>query len=428
MFNFNRRFIMISSFRHSLLTICLALAASITRAETVVTKIKTVTVDELNAIMTTELQNFMTQFGEPPAGYVMPVFEPAQYDVDIYRVAYDTAIPDRNNRPTRAYGMLAIPRVEDSSTLPLLSYQHGTIFGKFETPSYAFVPKEENPQYDGAYENRIVVARFAGSGYAVIAADYIGLGDSTEPDGYTVKASHQRACLDMLNASRAHLSGLGIETPRVLLAGWSQGGFVTMALLEKIEMETDIEIAAVATAAAPCDLFAALNGVIYHPRPLDAPWINTIVVYTALAYESYYGWPASKVIRAEHLDACRALYNRAYANSDEFAKIMSAIPVSLSDLLLPEFADSNHFSRSDYGRQLYANTAYRWMVKSSVRMYYGTRDEVISVPVAVLPERYQEAMGNGGAIESIQVELGNHRGTFIQAISQVKPWFDAKSR
>jgi pimeloyl-ACP methyl ester carboxylesterase len=419
---------MMSSSRRFLLAVSLVLATSIAGAETVVTKIKTVTIDELNTIMTTELQKFMTQFGEPPAGYVMPSFEPAQYDVDIYRVAYDTAIPDRNNRPTRAYGMLAIPRVEDASTLPLLSYQHGTIFGKFETPSYAFVPEEENPQYDGAYENRIMVARFAGSGYAVIAADYIGMGDSTEPDGYTVKSSHQRACLDMLNVSRAHLAGLGIETPHVFLAGWSQGGFVTMALLEKIEMETDIEIAAVATAAAPCDLFAALNGVIYHPRPLDAPWINTIVIYTALAYETYYGWPESNVIRPEHLGACRALYNRAYANSDEFEKIMRAIPTSLPDLLLPEFADAAHFARSEYGRQLFANTAYRWLVKSPVRMFYGTRDEVISIPVAVLPERYQEAMGNGGAIESIQVEQGNHRGTFIQAISQVKPWFDGKSR
>ena len=41
-----------------------------------------------------------------------------------------------------------------------------------------------------------MVAQFAGQGYMVIAADYFGIRDSIEPEGYTVKAKNNLSQLN----------------------------------------------------------------------------------------------------------------------------------------------------------------------------------------------------------------------------------------
>ena len=69
----------------------------------------------------------------------------------------------------------------------------------------------------------------------VVGADYSGIGSSDEPEGYVVKASHRQATYDLLIASRAVVDHMGVSTPKLFLGGWSQGGFVTMGFLEKLE-------------------------------------------------------------------------------------------------------------------------------------------------------------------------------------------------
>ena len=68
----------------------------------------------------------------------------------------------------------------------------------------------EKDFYTTCYETRLNVAQFAGQGYAVIAADYVGIGNSVENDSFVVKASEQRACLDMLTASERLLAATSL--------------------------------------------------------------------------------------------------------------------------------------------------------------------------------------------------------------------------
>lgn len=148
-------------------------------------------------------------------------YTPTRNAVRLYRVTYESVIPERGNRPITATGLVAVPDT-DGTSFPMLSYQHGTVYGKEEVPS---IP-EQSP------ETQLMLAQFAGQGYIVVGADYFGMGTSKEPEGYLVKGSHQQATHDMLVASRAVLAHLNLEASRLFLAGWSQGGFVTMALLE----------------------------------------------------------------------------------------------------------------------------------------------------------------------------------------------------
>ncbi len=138
-------------------------------------------VDRLNQILTSELKEFSAY----PTSY-----PPAHYAVKLYRVTYPSVIPEQYNRPTTASGLLAVPE-SGLDTMPVVSYQHGTVFSKTEVPSHP----------DESMETRLMLAQFAGQGYvmvaAEVAADYFGKGQSQEKDSYLVKASTQQACLDM---------------------------------------------------------------------------------------------------------------------------------------------------------------------------------------------------------------------------------------
>ena len=93
---------------------------------------------ELDEVLTTERDIFNP--AQPEAywrDYQNPEYRQALHDVDVYRVAYRTTIPEQGNRPTVAYGLVAIPQGATGS-IPLVSYQHGTLFLKESAPSQAF--------------------------------------------------------------------------------------------------------------------------------------------------------------------------------------------------------------------------------------------------------------------------------------------------
>ena len=228
---------------------------------------------------------------DTPAFSGVPVtYSPARNAVRLYRVSYPSVVPERGNRPVTLSGLLAIPEGGPAS-MPLVSYQHGTVYGKQEVPSFP----EQSP------ETQLVVAQFAGQGYALIGADYVGMGESGEPQGYMVKRSHQQAAADLIPAAGAVLGANGVSAPRLFIAGWSQGGYVTMALLERLE-RIGVPVQAAATASAPVDLWVTLNGFLNFPRPIDASWTSTLFILCAFSYETYYGVPglARSLLKPEH--------------------------------------------------------------------------------------------------------------------------------
>jgi pimeloyl-ACP methyl ester carboxylesterase len=356
-------------------------------------------VERLNAILDKDT----------PAFTGVPVtYPPAVNGVRLYRVTYPSVVPERGNRPITATGLLAVPDTGGKS-FPLLSYQHGTVYGKEQVPSFP----EQSP------ETQLAVALFAGQGYVVIGADYFGMGASSEPEGYVVKGSHQQACFDMLEAAGTVLGTMGIGTTDLFLAGWSQGGFVTMAFLEKLEA-AGVGVTAAATASAPVDLFVALNGFLNFPRKIDASWVGTLFILSAFAYENYYAVPglARSLINDAYYDVARRAYERAPVEASE-------IPIDLHALIRAEYFDPQFFADSAYGRLVREAQAYRWVVRTPVRNYYGEEDEAISIGLGRLAMTYQQAIGNGNpAVEAISTGPTDHRGTFGKAAAEWKAWFD----
>jgi hypothetical protein len=361
-------------------------------------------VARLNKILTTELDSFTTVKNTVS-------LPPASNDVKLYRVVYATVVPEKDNRPVEASGLVAVPVVEQKR-LPLLSYQHGTVFSRNAVPS--------SPELSA--ETRLMVAQFAGNGYVVIGADYIGKGLSAQPDSYMVKESTAQACLDMLTAARGVLGQQGIQTDGLFLSGWSQGAWSTMVFRNRLE-ELGIPVKAAATACTPNDLYLLVTRWINHPSPLDARWLVGTAALLINSHERYYGLPglSQAAIKPAYWQTARDFYE----NKIDWSAAEKILPKTVSELLDDDFAKASSLAANRFYRLLLANQAYAWRYATPTRYYYGKVDEVMPPQVATMPVQYQQTLGGAPAEAVYAGDQADHRGTFVFGIRDQRQWFDA---
>jgi len=358
-------------------------------------------VERLDRIQTTELAEF--------SSFPM-VYPPAGNPVKLYGVIYDTVIPEDNNRPTRVSGLIAVPQIKER-TMPVLSYQHGTVFSRTGVPSS---PEE-------SMETRLMVARFAGQGYLVIAADYIGKGVSGEPDAWLVKDSTAQACVDMLLAARAVCADLGITPGDLFLSGWSQGSFGTSAFLRRLE-EIGTPVKAAAMASAPNDIYTCFTRWIHVPSDLDVPWLVATAAMLVNSYEHYYDLPglSRSAIKPEYWQAAHDLSSNAIT----WEQAEKLLPPKAKDLFQANFLERGSLVESRFFKQLQLNCSYNWRAKTPTHYYYGAIDEVVTPYMVQLPVEYEKTVGGAPATAISAGEKANHRGTFVFAVDDQKRWFD----
>ena len=380
--------------------------------------IATYDIQRLNKILTTEVDVFLDELNSPfKAEFNEHYFPEALNAVKLYRITYPSVVPEDNNRPITATGLIAIPET-GVSTLRVVSYQHGTVFSNMEVPS--------NPEK--SMETRLMIAQFAGQGYMVIAADYFGKGQlvSTETDSYLVKASTQQACLDMLHAAEAVCADLKIGMGELFLSGWSQGAWNTLTFLNKLE-SLNKRVKATAAASTPTDFYALINRWIHAPAAVDAPYLPGLMALQLNAYEHYYKLPglADSAIKPEYRKASRDLYlNRIdfdtfYADTGKVSK--------LSDFLQQDVIDTSSIGTTRYWQIVQENQSYRWRSITPLRIYYGDVDEVIPEYISKLPVDYQQLMGGAEVTAIPSGKYADHRGNFVYAVKHQKQWFDQLS-
>lgn len=358
----------------------------------------------LNRIGTTELQEFKTVKSDL-------TLAPARNSVKLYRVSYRSVIPERQNYPVEVTGLIAVPD-KASASYPLVSYQHGTVFTRNEVPSF---PEQ-------SMETRVMIAQFAGQGYIVIAADYIGKGRSSEPDSYMVKESTVQACYDMLVASRAVLADLKLTTGDLFLSGWSQGAWSTMQFRNRLE-SLGMPVKAAATASTPSDISILISRWINKRTALDADWLVGTAALLVNSYERYYGLPglSGAAIKPQYWQTARDFYE----NRIGWSEASKVLPKSIKELFKDEFGAASSLMSNRFYRQLHENQAYQWRYTTPSRYYYGKSDEVITPYIATLPVAYQETVGGAAATAVFAGDQADHRGTFIFGVLDQKKWFDS---
>lgn len=364
--------------------------------------------ERLEKIAGDELKEFMSITTQPDD--YLGSFPAPKYAVKLYKITYPSVVPERSNQPTIASGLLAVPDGA-ASALPMISYQHGTVFDRTYVPS----------QPENSTETRLMLAGFASQGYIVIGADYFGRGDSDLPDSYLVKASTQQATYDMLLAARSVLSALGTAPTQLFLSGWSQGGWATMAFLQKLENVGE-PVTAAAVASGPMDISLLVNRWANNPQPVDAVYLPAALAIQlqAKAYYNEMSHIEDAAIRTDYLAAARDFY----AGRIDYWAFAKKTPVKLADFLTDSFRADIAAGRGPYWQLLDASQVYRWRRKTPVRSWYGGVDEVTPVALAELPVLASTLTG-GAAFEALDAGAkADHRAVFIRAILDQKPWFD----
>ncbi len=308
---------------------------------------------------------------------------PATYDVDFYRLTYNTV--DVAGNATVASGSIAIPSDSDCNIMPLAVYCHGTVLRQNDVPS------QDNLE---GFLTKVL----ASTGYIVIAPDYLGLGENAGFHPYVHAQSQATATVDLIRAAREFLETSAIsDSGETLITGYSQGGHAAMAALKYADDEglnEELGIIAGAPCSGPYNISDTQTDVILSGDPYSNPGY---VVYVIMSYELVYGniyedltdvieQPYANEV-APYFDGMQDEYNMDVVN----AILPENIEELLVDSVLENFENNaNHPLRV----ALRDNDNYDWTPQVPLRMFYCTGDEQVSFENSIDAE---EAMLQNGA-------------------------------
>ncbi|MGV7207781.1 alpha/beta hydrolase family protein [Oxalobacteraceae bacterium A2-2] len=144
---------------------------------------------------------------------------------------------------TEASTAIMVPSGSNAACMgarPVLLYAHGTS-----------LQKSNDMANLAATEPRLVAAMFASQGYLVVAPNYAGYaGSSLAYSGYLDGAQQSADMVDGLRAARQVFAAIGASaSSRLLLTGYSQGGYVALATQRAMQTQYGAEFSV--TAAAP---------------------------------------------------------------------------------------------------------------------------------------------------------------------------------
>ena len=358
------------------------------------------------------------------SGNVLRAFDPttqgARSDVRLHRVITTTQLPETGERVTIS-GLLALPAGATGS-IPVVSWQHGTIFGAESVPSnLTRIADESFVMRDGtdSAETLFMVQRLAANGFAVIGADYLGKGPFRDdrPEAYVVKGATTRTCLDMLDAGIAGMRSLGVAAGPLFLAGWSQGALNTQWLAQALQ-ESGRPVRAAAAASPFNDLNETIRwwtGGLTYPAPTDAAypavpdWVSLGLIIVLGSYQAYYGLDGliEAAVRPEYHEMALTFWNNESLDLDPSQHFPKT-----TELLSEGFFQG--FTADVVGRflrQLAANRATFWDYAAPMRLFYGLADE------AIHPVLAQQPLAAGGEhIDGAAVPGGTHRITFLASL------------
>lgn len=363
-----------------------------------------------------------TIFNQPA---VLPPFDPSRQgclnDVILYRLVVPLIVPETGEVLTIS-GLLALP-AGVTGPIPVVSWQHGTVLSFDQVPSGLL--KLADPSYtptDAAdsFETLFNVQRFAGRGYAVIAADYVGKGPFRDArgEGYAVKDVTIATCLRMLEAGLATMHQLGAKAGPLFLSGWSQGALNTQWLHQALRGRQQ-PVTATTVASPFNELFETLRfwtGVSTYPPPSGQSsyparpdWISLCLIVLLGSYELHYGLKG--LMQSAIAPPYREFANTFWQTYD--LKFDPSKPFPSGDnLLVPgifeRFTDDRN---SAFLRQIAHNTSTWWRYDAPIRFHIGLADEALHPTAA----RRAIAAGGSQAVE-VPVPRASHRVTFLASL------------
>ncbi|MBP1752367.1 MAG: hypothetical protein H6Q57_1203 [Geobacteraceae bacterium] len=212
-----------------------------------------------------EWDSFISSFG--------PLLVSFRYTLEMQKVTYQSTGAD--GKVHSMTGLLILPKsiLSGKPSVPILMYQHGTEVYRPFSPS-RYLNHQDRPT---DYPEVMVAAAIASTGYAVALVDYEGMGDNTNTQPHVVGATLAQQVIDLLKASRDIIGGSNSPctwNSQLFLMGYSEGGYVTMAVTRELQRNHAAEFTVTASAplSGPHDLSGVMRGVILSGSTFKAPY------------------------------------------------------------------------------------------------------------------------------------------------------------
>ncbi|NPA82592.1 MAG: alpha/beta fold hydrolase [Epsilonproteobacteria bacterium] len=328
------------------------------------------------------------------------------FGIEVFTLVYKTL--DRFGNLINASGLLAVPMGIDFPT-PLVSDQHGTVFNDEEIPS-------RNPL------NASVILFTALRGYMLAMPDYIGYGASSDKvHPYLIEEPSARAVVDMLRAVKRISSIKNFPLgDKLFLSGYSEGGYVTMAALKKIQEDLfdEFRVTAAAPMAGPYDLKQTADVFLLQGMLSYSPF----VAYLVYAYDEYYGWNRlKKIVNEPYADKLPALFDGT--KSSDY--IYNALTNVTNELFRPDFLASYFAGGEEYfKRALVDNSPIDWTPRMPLRLIHCTDDPI--VPFFNTQTAFDNFVQNGAKdVELVSLDGDDHVECAGPAYLDAASYFDS---
>lgn len=329
-----------------------------------------------------------------------------RYPVDAIRINYQTL--DVNGNLTQASGALIVPGSDLS--FPLMSLQHGTESKRNLVASES--PLNSVEGIAGLYMSSL--------GYLVSIPDYLGFGISTLRHPYCHAQSNAIASIDFIRASLQYCQENGINTNgQLFLTGYSEGGYITLALQKEIEQNYsgEFSITAAAPMAGPYDLYGTIRDVFGKSSYIDLGYIG----YLFTAYNEIYGWNRlNDIFKSPYGDLMNNLFN----GSLTWGQILSQLPGTFNQLVKTGFRnDFLNGNEPEISSAFQQNTLLNWSPQAPIRFFHGNADQIVSYQNALTA--VANLKNNGASnISLITIYGGTHETAAAESFIGMILWFD----
>jgi predicted esterase len=286
---------------------------------------------------------------------------------------------------------------------------HGTTFLKTEAPSIS-------PNLSGA-------ELASSNGFIALMPDYIGYGSSSDIfHPYYDEKSSAAPVVDIINAARryAHQNKISLND-KIFLAGYSEGGYVTLAAQKSIEANTNLDwkLTAVAAGAGGYDMQAMMQNIIstnYYSYP-------SYLAFIIKSYNLTYDWNYSM----DHFFRTKyaTFLNQSLDGNVGGSYINSQLTTRIDSLFSGTFYKGITLDSSEvkFNSAIKDNSLTDWTPSTPLKLYHGTSDEII--PYANSQITYTKLKANGApSIDLIPISGGTHSSSFIPMIQYFFPWFE----
>lgn len=308
-----------------------------------------------------------------------------QYDVEVYKVTYHTKY---NDQSIVASGLVFLPKTADE--LGMVSYQHGTITANVDAPT----------NHSASNPSLLLYSAMAATGFIGVAPDFIGFGSSSNLlHPYYVEELTATSIVDNVKAARELAGEKGKKfSGKLFLAGYSEGGYATMAAHKFIEENglNDFDLVASFPAAGGYDI-KAMQEYFFDLETYDDAYY---IAYVALAYKTTFGFsqPLTDFFQEPYATNIPTYFDGTFTGS----QINEQLTTTIADLIVPDFRQ-NIDTKSEYAyfkNAFIENSLTDWAPKKKMFMYHGDAD--VTVPFENSVITYNKLIGNGATNDVIK--------------------------